>query len=469
MLFPTIEFAIFFILIFSLNWSTIKFPLVRKIILVIASYFFYGYWDWRFMTLLFLCSFSNYFFGIFIGLFQQKNYKKIILVISVCVNLLILGFFKYYGFFISSFNNIMIQFGLNFHLPILNIILPVGISFFTFQAMSYVIDVYRGEIKPSKSLIDIMLYISFFPQLVAGPIVRAKDFIPQLSVTPDYKDIKLNSAVILIISGLFKKMIIANYLSTMLVDKVFANPLNYSTLEVLFAVYGYAIQIYCDFSAYSDIAIGVAHLLGYHFPKNFDHPYRSQSLQEFWKRWHISLSSWLKDYLYIPLGGSKKGKIRTYINLSLTMLLGGLWHGASWNFIIWGGLHGGVLAVERFFKKDDFHKKNIVIIILSTLGVFHFVCLCWIFFRAVTLKGAIVYLRAFSNIGITPTLITPFVIVLIICGIVIHFIPDTFSEKLKNRYKKVPVFVQGIIIGFFFLLLSSLSPEGVAPFIYFQF
>lgn len=471
MLFPTIEFALFFIIVFSLNWATIKLNLLRKIILTIASYFFYGYWDWRFMFLLFSCSASNYLFGYLIGVFKNDRLKKATLVISVIFNLSILGFFKYYGFFVTSFNNLLLNFGIDSHIPLLNIVLPVGISFFTFQAMSYVIDVYRGEIKYCKSPIDILLFISFFPQLVAGPIVRAKDFIPQLDKIPEINNIKLDKALILILVGLFKKMIVANYLSSLLVDKVFANPGSYSTVEVLLAVYGYAVQIYCDFSAYSDIAIGVAYLFGYEFPKNFDHPYKSQSLQEFWRRWHISLSTWLKDYLYIPLGGSRKGKVRTYINLALTMLLGGLWHGASFNFIIWGGLHGGYLAVERGINQDkkSYRKKNIIVQFLSVFLIFNFVCFCWIFFRSPTLTSSMEYIKSFANFGVETTLITPFVLFLIFTGIAVHFIPDKFSFTIKKVFEKIPIPVIGVAAGLFFIAMSSFSPEGVSPFIYFQF
>jgi len=472
MLFPTIEFGIFFIIVWVVSFLLRNNLYGKKIFLTIASYFFYGYWDFRFCFLLFFSSTINYIAGLLIEKLEKERVKKSVLIFSIVINLGILGFFKYYNFFISSFNNLIFKLGFTNGLPVLNIILPVGISFFTFQALSYVIDVYRKEIKASESLIDILLYISFFPQLVAGPIVRAKDFLPQLSQhTPT--SIKYDRAFILITTGLFKKMIVANYLGSLLVDKVFDNPAEYASIELLFAVYGYAIQIYCDFSAYSDIAIGIAYLLGYEFPKNFNHPYRAESLQDFWRRWHISLSSWLKDYLYIPLGGSRNGKLNTYKNLLITMLLGGLWHGANWTFIIWGVLHGGFLAIERFFKEkffnDVYHKKTLIVRIFQIAGIFHFVCFCWIFFRSNSLENVFSYLKGFLNFNKQITILSPFLLILIIGGIASQFVPEKFSDKVRGLFNRLPVIAQGIVLGIYFLGLSILSSEGVAPFIYFQF
>jgi D-alanyl-lipoteichoic acid acyltransferase DltB (MBOAT superfamily) len=362
------------------------------------------------------------------------------------------------------------MFGIRTDITVINIALPIGISFFTFQAMSYVIDVYWKKLEPSHSFLDMLLYKSFFPQLVAGPIVRAIDFLPQIQNKVRPLTLDSGRPFILIISGLFKKIVIAHYVSTLLVDPVFANPKAYSAIELLLGVYGYAIQIYCDFSAYSDIAIGIAALLGYNFLDNFNLPYRAVSIRDFWRRWHISLSTWLRDYLYIPLGGSKKGKIRTAVNLLITMLLGGLWHGAAWKFVIWGFIHGAGQALERYvFKIDPDKKRNPLAKALLVVITFHFVCLTWIFFRAQSLPLAIEYILAFGNISVPLTIISPFIIVLIVAGLGSQFIPLSFREWVRTSFGYIPVPLKGLVLGCSILVIGAMASEGVAPFIYFQF
>lgn len=470
MLFPTAEFAIFFFLVFFISWQLKGKP--RKLFLTLASYFFYGYWDWRFTLLLASCSIGNYFFGMLLKKWEDPGRRKTVVALSVVFNLTVLIFFKYFDFFTASFNNLFLSFGTEAQLPILGIILPVGISFFTFQAMSYVIDVYRKEIPPTESLPDLLLYISFFPQLVAGPIVRAKDFLPQLAKKPSMKNIEADRAFMLIVSGIFKKVIIANYLATLFVDQVFESPMDFNSLEVLFGVYGYAVQIYCDFSAYSDIAIGIAILLGYQFPRNFNQPYRAASIREFWRRWHISLSTWLRDYLYIPLGGSKKGSLLTYRNLMITMLLGGLWHGAAWNFFFWGLLHGAGLALERVVfgsGPGSAQHGHPIVKAVSIAFTFHFVCLSWIFFRSGNFQITMEYFTAFANFETPLTILTPFVAVLIFIGMAIHFIPPKMGEKVRGLFRESPLAFQGAFLSLFLILMGAMSPDGVAPFIYFQF
>lgn len=442
----------------------------KKLFLVAASYFFYGYWDWRFTFLLFLCSCAAYIFGVLLGL-QRKRWQRKLTLFIACLGMLgVLGFFKYYGFFVISAANLLRLWNIGIDPVLLTIILPVGISFFTFQALSYVIDVYRNTIRPSRSLIDILLYISFFPQLVAGPIVRANTFLPQLERKDTDERLPAARYLILILGGLFKKMIIAHYLSTLLVDRVFANPSAFSGIEVLFGIYAYAVQIYCDFSAYSDIAIGTAGLLGFRFPDNFEHPYRAASLREFWRRWHISLSTWLRDYLYIPLGGSRKGLSRTLLAIMITMLLGGLWHGAALKFILWGGLNGIGLCLERFvFRVPTRRERSFFGRAFGTFLTFHFVCFCWIFFRSESISGAYEYIRAIGNMGTPVTLITPFVIFLILTGIYIHFIPRRTGRLLTRWLSRLPVTMQGIACGVFMIGLGVIAPQGIAPFIYFQF
>src|SRR5688572_23847276 len=309
--------------------------------------------------------------------------RKFYIIVTLVVNLGILGYFKYTNFLLDSFFSFS---GQDFQ-P-LDIFLPVGVSFFTFQSLSYTLDVYRENIKPVENIIDYAFFVSFFPQLVAGPIVRAADFIPQIYKPTIVTREMFGRAVFLIGCGLFKKAVISDYISINFVDRVFDAPTLYTGLENLFAVYGYALQIYCDFSGYSDMAIGIALLLGFHFNINFDSPYQSESITEFWRRWHISLSTWLRDYLYISLGGNRRGRIRTYLNLMITMLLGGLWHGASWRFMIWGGLHGGALAFHKWISEKITIPDTTLWRCAGWLLTFHFVCFCWIFFRANDLEIA---------------------------------------------------------------------------------
>jgi alginate O-acetyltransferase complex protein AlgI len=347
MTFSSITFFVFFAIVMILMVIT-KIPLfsnprkLRHIILLVASYIFYGWWDWRFCFLMFVLSMVAYISALQIDKGQNR---RVYLTIGVVVPLIILGFFKYFNFFVSTFVNIF-----NIHnVSSLNIILPVGISFYTFQSLSYTIDVYRNKINAEKDFSKLALYISFFPQLVAGPIVRASDFLPQLEENRNISIDNLKTGVQIFVFGLFKKIVIADWLSVF-VDDVFRTPNAFHAISLILAVIAYSIQIYFDFSGYSDMAIGCAKCLGYDFIRNFNIPYISRNISEFWRRWHISLSSWLKEYLYIPLGGNRKGIVRTYINNLLTMLLGGLWHGANWTFVAWGGAHGIALCINKIYK-----------------------------------------------------------------------------------------------------------------------
>ena len=322
MLFPTLSFGLFFAVVFVLSWSLRNTDGWRKFALLAASYFFYSCWDWRFTALLAGSSSLNYLAGLALARATGERTRSIIAGFAVALNLLVLGAFKYYGFFIEQLASLLDHLGLSRDLPFLEVILPVGISFFTFHGISYVVDVRRREVEPVSSPLDLFLYISFFPQLVAGPIVRAAYFLPQLRQKPQLDAASLAYSVVLILSGMFKKTVVAGYLASGIVDQAFQDPSAYSATDLVLAVYAYAVQIYCDFSGYTDIAIGLAALLGYRFKANFNQPYRSASLREFWRRWHISLSEWLRDYLYKPLGGSRYGELATYRNLLLTMLLG---------------------------------------------------------------------------------------------------------------------------------------------------
>src|SRR5580700_3490099 len=392
MLFPTTHFLLFFLVVAALVAALEHRFTAKKAVLVGASYYFYAQWDWRFCFLLGCSTALSYGAGLIIGATADRSRRRLVLGIAVGLHLGLLGVFKYLDFFVLSANELARLLGLQHELPFLEILLPVGISFFTFHGISYLADVYRGDVAVCRAPLDMALYISFFPQLVAGPIVRAAYFLPQLA-RPSHEPIPIAAALLLILGGMVKKVIIANYLATGLVDPVFAAPDNYGGPDLLLATYGYAVQIYCDFSAYTDIAIALAALCGFRFPRNFNQPYRSLRLREFWQRWHMSLSFWLRDYLYKPLGGNRHGRLNTYRNLMITMLLGGIWHGAAWKFVMWGALHGGGLAVERMCQPWLGRGPGTRIgAVVSWLIVFHFVCFAWIFFRAEDFTVAAVFI-----------------------------------------------------------------------------
>lgn len=469
MLFPTMIFGLFFLFVYATAWSLERENGRRKVFLVLVSWVFYGWWDWRFVGLLILSALFNWWAADRVSKSKGEAVRRWLIALDVVVNLTVLGVFKYYGFFVDQLGGALKLMHWERDLPLLNIILPVGISFFTFQAISYVIDVHRGKCAPARSLLDVMLMMSFFPHLVAGPIVRGSDLLPQFAQTPRLTRGMATHGLLLIVWGLLKKTVIASELSSGLVDQVFFDPTAYGAGDLLAATYGYAVQIYCDFSAYSDMAIGLAALLGYRFPRNFDQPYRSTSLQEFWRRWHISLSSWLRDYLYIPLGGSRRGQFATCINLMITMVLGGLWHGAAWTFIAWGALHGGVLSFERVWKQLKPASWPRWPAVMGLLITFHVVCLGWILFRSESFSQALSFLEGFQRIGTPVAVLTPFLAALIALGLLMHFLPARAIESATRAVKALPSPVLGVTVGLFILLVEAMRPEGIAPFIYYQF
>ena len=397
-----------------------------------------------------------------------RGRKIALLVVSLVVNLGMLVYFKY-----NVYSELWCELSGNPFDP-MKVFLPVGISFFTFQSLSYTIDVYRGELKALHSMLDYAFFVTFFPQMVAGPIVRAADFLPQIHKIPVVSREDFGRGVFLICTGLFKKAVISDYISANFVDRVFDSPLQYTGLENLFAVYGYAMQIYCDFSGYSDMAIGIALLIGFKFPINFDAPYQSRSVTEFWRRWHISLSTWLRDYLYIPLGGNRKGRIRTYINLMLTMLLGGLWHGAALRFIIWGGLHGLALAVERFIKQNISSAPNPLRKVLGGIITFHFVCFCWIFFRAQGLDNVYAVLSQIWY-NFEPQYLMSFlegyaaVIFWMTLGFGLHFLPQSVDVWAEKMVTAMPLVGKALLVAVIAALVMQVKSSEVQAFIYFQF
>ena len=468
MLFPTLSFGIFFLLVFAGAWLLRGSNEWRKIFLLVASWIFYGWWDARFVLLLIASAVLNWGAArLILAAGERPRLRNLWLAGGVAANLAILGFFKYYGFFMVQLEATLHVLGWQRDLAILQIVLPVGISFFTFQGMSYLIDIYRRQTEPA-GLLDMTLLMSFFPHLVAGPIVRASHLVPQFRRVPEISRSMAAMGIALVVWGLFKKTVIASELSTALVDPVFFDPAAHGSVDLLAAAYGYAVQIYCDFSAYSDMAIGIAALLGYRFPHNFNQPYRARSLQDFWRRWHISLSSWLRDYLYVSLGGSRHGLKRLCFALAATMLLGGLWHGASWNFVIWGALHGSVLAAERLWREFKSAGSPELPAWAGILVTFHIVLLGWIFFRAASFADALAFLGGLSSGG-GAALLTPLLLALILLGMSLHFMPRFSVQQVALRLRALPAPAFGFAVGLAVLCIDAMRPEGVAPFIYYQF
>jgi alginate O-acetyltransferase complex protein AlgI len=474
MVFPTLSFLLFYLAVWPLSWAAValRWHRAHKLTIILASYVFYSSWSTKIASVLLASVLLNWLAGRLIDAHRGRPAARWIVTVAVAINIGILGFFKYYNFFVDSLNELLASLGLAREIPNLDIILPLGISFFTFQGISYVVDLYRGDLDRSRPLIDVMMFISFFAHLIAGPIVRASKFLPQLERPPDPNRVFVGLGVLLIGWGVFKKAVIANWLAVELVDKAFVAPSALGGADLLVAIYGYAVQIYCDFSAYSDIAIGAAALLGYRFQRNFDQPYRAQSLQDFWRRWHISLSTWLRDYLYRPLGGNRKGRARTYVNLLLTMLLGGLWHGASIKFVLWGALHGGGLAIERWAADASGGRRSLVspwARLLATVVVFHFVCFCWIFFRAKDMAQAGEVIAGLLDWSQPAQLVTPFMLVLLAIGMAVQFTPPDLLVRLDRLYHRLPSWGVGVLGGAVLLMIELVGGDSTAPFIYFQF
>ena len=472
MLFPTATFAIFFLIVLPLSWLTMPNVHRWRPFMIAASFVFYSWWDWRFILLLAGCIVWNQVLAVRIHRARVQSQRKALLWLALAGNLGIVGYFKYYDFFVNSSDNLLSLVGLDAPLSLKSIVLPVGISFYTFMAISYVVDTYRGDFVPT-TLEKFAAYLSFFPHLVAGPIVRPGELIPQFDTPRDPRRVDTSRAFYLIATGLFKKVVIANFLAANIVDEVFGAPGQHSSLEILIAVYAYAVQIYADFSGYTDIAIGLALLLGFSFPQNFDSPYAARSLQDFWRRWHMTLSRWLRDYVYISLGGNRKGTLLTYRNLLLTMLIGGLWHGAGWTFIVWGAIHGTGLATERWWKSrpgyvappDSAGRRAV-----ERLVTFQIVCFAWIFFRADSFATAWDMITGlFTGWGDPSPLVTAGVLLAIAVGIGSQYLPARLPRLIMERFGRLPVLGQAVVLALALMLTNAMGPEGVAPFIYFQF
>jgi alginate O-acetyltransferase complex protein AlgI len=471
MLFPTIEFAIFFSIVFPLTWTLNSKNTIKKCFLVLASYFFYGFWSRDYLLILVLSPILNFYLGKAIGYFKNRNVRLALLWLGIIVNLAILFYFKYYNYFLSILMNWLLSAGVQMDAEFIEVAVPVAISFLTFHVLAYVIDVYHRRIPPAQSLLDIILYVSFFPHLIAGPIVRPKSFLDQAVQKSNPADVNVGASIFLILGGLFKKVLVANYIATDFVDPIFRAPQNYSSVDLLLGMYGYALQIYCDFSAYTDIAIGIANLLGYKFPENFNQPYRAPTFQDFWRRWHMTLSSWLRDYLYIPMGGSRHGAFRTYVNILLTMALGGLWHGANSTFLLWGLMHGVALAGERMLGITGYRnqKKGRLPRVAGWLVTFHFICVCWVFFRAPSLDIAVNYVTTLiSNYSFT-TMISPLVATMLVLGALTQVLPKRLFDWFEAQYDCAPISIKVAVSSVAMFSICVAAPSGVPPFIYFQF
>jgi alginate O-acetyltransferase complex protein AlgI len=475
MLFPTIDFAIFFAVAFTVNWLLNPYPGPWKLAMIVLSYIFYGWVGWSYCLLLLATTLISHVGGRAIVAAPTERARRLGLGAS-CVALLgMLGWFKYYGFVSVNLDNVGHALGIGHVMPLLQVALPIAISFYTFMALSYVIDIYRRQLEPARPL-DLALYLSFFPHLLAGPIVRGGELLPQLRVRRDPELVDYSRALWLIMAGLFKKVVISSYVASAIVAPVFTSPTQHSALEAIFAAWGYAVQIYCDFSGYTDIAIGLALLLGIRFPINFDAPYTARNLQDFWRRWHITLSRWLRDYLYIPLGGNSGSEAKTVRNIMITMVLGGLWHGAAWTFVAWGALHGFGQAVGHVRRRSRVRRGRPAVadgpvrVWVQRFLTFQFVCIGWVFFNSSGISGALAVLGRMLNAWGKPSpLVTPLLVVVVLGTLASQYVPTLSVARLQATFSRQRTEVQVGLLAFALLGITTFGPAGVAPFIYYRF
>lgn len=463
MLFDTPVYFLFLTIVvivyWRLHWRR------QNMMLLACSYFFYGWWDWRFLLLMVFSTIVDYFLSRRIAASTNPAHRKALLTVSLVLNFSFLGFFKYFNFFTDSMSDLLTSLGAH-NVPhgLLNIVLPPGISFYTFQEVAYIVDVYFRKLEPAESLLDYALFISLFPHLIAGPIQRPAHLLPQVQRPRVYNANSFFDGCMLIVSGLFRKCVIADNCAS-LANAAFAGQLGSSVWSVLIGVYAFGWQIYGDFSGYSDIARGSAQLMGFHFMVNFRQPYLATSLQDFWRRWHISLSTWLRDYLYIPLGGNRKGKLRTYMSLVTTMLLGGLWHGANWTFVVWGAIHGGWLAIERFMGQTETPRTHWYSrpLLLGIVGV------TWVFFRARSLREAVMFLSGIFNLAWSSMYGPAMIFLAIISSFLIAV--DLRLERNSEEYtwQKASLRRRVAVAAAMVVILTLLAASQPHAFIYFQF
>jgi D-alanyl-lipoteichoic acid acyltransferase DltB (MBOAT superfamily) len=471
-LFPTVTFAVFFTVVFAAVWASRSRPRLWRLVLLAAAGVFYAWWDVRFLALIAGSIVVNHL--AVSSMSKHAGPARLAFGAGLTANLVLLGFFKYYGFFVDSLRDLLRPIGLEPPLPLLEIVLPVGISFFTFEAIAYLIEVRRGDVEPMP-LLDFAVYLSFFPKLVSGPITRPSEFTGQLAEPIPADRIQAPEALWRIARGLFKKVVIAAYLGEAIVDGVFSTPGQFSGGEVLVGIYAYTAQIYIDFSAYTDMAIGLALLLGFRLPENFRAPYAATSVHEFWSRWHMTLTRWIRDFVFFPL--AKRGSRSlpaTARNLMLVMVLVGLWHGAGWTFVVWGGIHGVALVAERSYR--TWRRRRRVArpqpawwrSLLRTAATFHVVALAWVFFRADSIQGAVDVLARLGGVGAAPE-VTLLLVAVLAAVMAAQFVPPDWSERAVAGFARAGPAFQAGVLAVVLLVADVFGPEGVPPFIYFRF
>lgn len=470
MLFQDSAYGYFLVAVVALFWAVRKDRRARNLVLLAASWFFYACWDWRFLSLICFSTALDFVIGraLYATDDAHQNRRRLLLTASLVGNLALLGFFKYFGFFVENLEEL-----LGVDVPALDVVLPVGISFYTLQTLSYTLDIFHRRLKPTESWTEFALFVAFFPQLVAGPIVRAVDFLPQLDTPPWLDRERVVKGLGRIMLGLVKKVAIADVVGTHIVAPIFDDAGGATGLEAWIGMYAFTLQIYCDFSGYSDIAIGSARLFGLRIPENFVSPYKATSITDFWRRWHVSLSTWLRDYLYIPLGGNRRGTVRTYVNLMATMLLSGLWHGAAWKFVVWGGLHGLWLAVERLWRGAGlWWPQSWFGRLCGFVFTFHFVGFAFVVFRAPDLAAGAELLATAAGLtdhaagGLRVT--SPTVLLTLFAGLLLHLTPIRLRRLGARAFVGLPGFVHGVLLAVVIGLLAYAAVDDT-PFIYFQF
>ncbi|MEL6108805.1 MAG: MBOAT family O-acyltransferase [Planctomycetota bacterium] len=461
--FNSLEYGVFLLVVVALYWAITQSSVARRTLLLIASYIFYMSWSSYYAGLILFSTLVDFQLGRWMAKEESEPRRRVLLIISLVTNLGLLFVFKYFNFFVETGEQIVSLFGTPVEITRSRLLLPVGISFYTFQTLSYTIDLYRRKLNAETSFLNFAVFVSFFPQLVAGPIVRAVDFLPQMTKRPRMTTTRFHAGILRILQGLIKKVIFADLLAALLVDDVFANPKEFGTIDHLLALYGYAFQIYNDFSGYSDIAIGSAMLLGFQLPENFDRPYIAKDVREFWSRWHITLSTWLRDYLYIPLGGNRRGERRTTMNLMLTMILGGLWHGASMNFVLWGVYHGLLLVLAHRFT--SMIRSGAARVFLC----FHLVLLGWLLFRIESLSSLSDFGSSLISGNWLPGRASYLFMGILILASMEHFVqPERLAQLRTTLAAKVPSPVLGFAYAMILLLLVGATVDAPS-FLYFQF
>lgn len=474
LLFNTGLFLILFVVFIGVYSLLRRFPTAKKIFVILFSlYFYYKSSAWCCFILLGVCV-SDFLLGQWLGSARKSAVRKLIVWINVVINIGMLVYFKYFNLILDTISN----FG-TVKFDALDIILPAGISFFTFRSISYIVDIYRGTIKPCDNFLNYTFYLTFFPPLLAGPVVRAKDMLPQVEQNPVASRAMVGEGIFLIIAGLIKKVVVADFISGNFVDRIFDNPSLYSGFENLMGMYGFMLQLYCDFSGYSDIAIGIALMLGYRFLDNFNAPFKAQSPTEFWHRWHISLSTWLRDYVYIPMGGNRCSKPRAYFNQFSTMVIGGLWHGASWMYVIWGAIHGFLLVAHKSLKRLF---PNLTVdrnvswwrMTLNIFLTFNLVAIAFVFFRMRSLEGAAEMAHQIIydfHPAIAPQFIIGYftIILALMLGYFMHFMPHRWFTNARDRFIATPFWVQALVLALVILLIIQVRQSDLVPFIYLQY